>query len=366
MYGTAVTGLTRYMNRPPRATGMAMAVRLPRDATPPRVDTGLPQQEAGDEDYCLMSPRRERARRAADKARRLRDAQRPSQNLLRARPPPRLGRESFELRHIIRTGGIPGYPGHPDTKTQMDPRQEARMHKIIGTRAKFSHLATEEAEAVLAEAAAKRELADVTEAEDEVRRAKEAGDQCVIDAAEVRLAAEKEEAEIAQREAAVERQQANAAAAAAIAEAERAQAVERRAKARPPGAPIAGRPDKPARWMNGGDLPTFRADEQSATQRWYLVRLANNDPSLTSLDWSKMDLHDGIAQQLGNALRGNTYLRWLDLRFNQGLSDLACGCGKRDSPAASSLQRALAHSSVRSKANTLWLDFLGNRGARHS
>jgi multidrug efflux pump subunit AcrA (membrane-fusion protein) len=250
---------------------------------------------------------------------------------------------------MIRTGGVPGYPGHPDTKPEMDPRQRARMQKIIGTVTAFSQLAKEEAEAELAEAAAKQEWADVTVAEDELRHAKETGDQSAVEAAQTRLDEEREEAETAQRVAVVERKEAEAAGVAVAAEKARlAQDEVRRAKARPAGAPIPGRPGRPARWLKGEDLATYHAEQRSETQLAALMQISNNDPSLTYLDWSKMDLHDGVAQRLGNALRGNTHLRRLDLRFNEGFTDLACSCGKPDTAAASSLQRSLAQSSVRS------------------
>lgn len=300
------------------------------------------------ERYCRKSPRREQAKRAALKAQRLRDAQRPSQRLVRARTPPHLGRASSELRNMIRTGGVPGYPGHPDTKPEMDPRQRARMQKIVCTMTSFSHLAKEEAEADLAEAAAEQEWADVVEAKEELRHAEETGDQRTVEAARARLDEERAEAEAAQRLARAERKEADAAAiAVAVENARVAQDKMRREKAKPPGAPIPGRPGRPARWMKGEDLAAYYAEERSETQIATLMQIGNNDPSLTYLDWSKMDLHDGIAQRLGNALRGNTHLRWLDLRFNKGFTDLACSCGKPDTASTSSLQRALAHSSVR-------------------
>ena len=232
----------------------------------------------------------------------------------------------------------------------------------------------------------------MADAEDELRHARAAGDPRAIEAAQDRLEAERHEAETAQRRAAVERQEADAAAVAAAAEkAQQAVSSLRRARARPQGAPIAGRPGQPARWLRGEDLAAYRVEEQSAAQRAVLMRLgadslclwlwlslcvvgvcacvcvcgsdsdsvavsdsgsgagsiANDDPSLTSLDWSKTDLHDGIVQRLGNALRGNTHLRQLDLRFNPGFTDLACSWGRPGSAAASSFQRALGHSCVR-------------------
>ena len=164
---------------------MASTPRKPQTSAPPSahsvggtsVPPSAPSAGGGTdyERYSRKSPRRERAKRAALKAQRLRDSQRPSQRLVRARTPPQSGRASSELRNMIRTGGIPGYPGHPDTKPEMDSRQRARMQKIIGSMTTYSHLAKEEAEAELAEAAAEQEWADVTEAEEELRHAKEMG-----------------------------------------------------------------------------------------------------------------------------------------------------------------------------------------------
>lgn len=345
---------------------MASTPREPQTSAPPSahsvggtsVPPSAPSVGGGTdyERYCRKSPRRERAKRAALKAQRLRDSQRPSQRLVRARTPPQSGRASSELRNMIRTGGIPGYPGHPDTKPEMDSRQRARMQKIVGSMTTYSHLAKEEAEAELAEAAAEQEWADVTEAEEELRHAKEMGDQRAVEAAQARLDEERIEAEAAQRLADVERKEADAAAiAVAVEKARLAQDELRRANAKSklPGAPIPGKPGRPARWLKGEDLVTYHAEERSETQLAAMMRISNNDSSLTYLDWSKMNLHDGIVQRLSNALSGNTHLRRLDLRFNEGFTDLACSCGKPDAASASSLQRALAHSSVRSMLSSV-------------
>eukprot|EP01043_Picozoa_sp_COSAG02_P086061 COSAG02_NODE_23586_length_714_cov_0.923577_2_plen_130_part_01 len=112
---------------------LAAMAATPREPAPP--SSASPADGAGVDyvRFCRKSPRRERATRAALKAQRLRDAQRPSQRLVRARTPPHSGRASSELRNMIRTGGVPGYPGHPDTKPEMDPRQRARMQRSVST-----------------------------------------------------------------------------------------------------------------------------------------------------------------------------------------------------------------------------------------
>jgi hypothetical protein len=321
--------------------GATSAMRRP--SSPDQLD-----HEHEYEHYCRTSPRRERLQRERLKAQRLQQAKRPGQRLVRARTPPQAGRASLEVRRKIQTGGVPGYPGHPDTKTEMDPRQHARMQKIIGTMSAFSQLAIEEAEAELAEAAAEREWADVTEAEEELRLAMETGNQRAIKVAQGRLDAEKEEAETAQRQAAIERKEADVAAANVAEEKARAEAEQRGGKARLPGTPMAGRPDRPAHWVKGEDLAAYYEKEQSATRLAALLRIVNNDPSLITLDWSKLGVHDGVAQQLGHALRNNTHLWRLDLRFNADFTDLACGCGKaRDCAATGSLERELAQTCVR-------------------
>jgi hypothetical protein len=68
---------------------------------------------------------------------------------------------------------------------------------------------------------------------------------------------EKEEAETAQRQAAIERKEADVAAANVAEEKARAEAEQRGGKARLPGTPVAGRPDRPAHWVKGEDLVAY-------------------------------------------------------------------------------------------------------------
>ena len=73
---------------------------------------------------------------------------------------------------------------------------------------------------------------------------------------------------------------------------------------------------------------------------------------------------------ISHALRNNTHLWRLDLRFNADFTDLACGCGKaRDCAATGSLERELAQTCVR-KPSRFYLQLssatssIGHRRAR--
>ena len=155
---------------------MAHASRRTDEARTPRAHS--PEHEY--DKLCRFSPRRERIKREREKAQRVEDAKSLSARLLRARTPPRAGRASLEVRHMVRTNGMPGAAGHPDTKPEMDLRQRARMNKILGTMSAFSQLAIEEAEAVLAEANAEREWDDVKQAQADLAEARQSGDERLI------------------------------------------------------------------------------------------------------------------------------------------------------------------------------------------
>lgn len=306
-----------------------------------------PSPEHEHDKHCRYSPRRERIQREREKAQRVEDAKPLSARLVRARTPPRAGRASLEVRHMVRTNGLPGAAGHPDTKPEMDHRQRARMNKILSTMSAFSQLAIEEAEAVLAEANAEREWDDVKQAKADLAEARQSGDERLIAKMKERLSAEKLEAEDAQIVAERERQEAEDATK-AVAEAKRLALLEDRGgKAKPPGAAMPGRPGRASHWVSGDQLSMYYAEERSAARLAALMRIVSNDPSLTSLDWAKKDVHDGVVQQLAHALSGNTCVRRVDLRFNMDLTDLACGWGKaRVSAAAASLERMLPHTEV--------------------